>query len=56
MMDKEAMHPKPVKDIGQLISRIVTGEDKWGRMAKEDTTGLPQLWKIAAFIGLRSRI
>ncbi len=37
-MHKEAMHPKPVKDIGQLISSIVAWEDKWGRMANEHTT------------------
>ncbi len=41
-----------VKNIGHLISSIVTWEDKWGRMAKEHTTELPQLWKIAAFIEL----
>ena len=51
-MHNEAMHPKPVKDINQLISSIVTWEDKWSRMAKERTIDLPQLWKIAAFIEL----
>ena len=46
------MHPKPVKDISHSISSIVTWEDEWGRMAKEHTMDLPQLWKIAAFIEL----
>ncbi len=49
-MPKEAMYPKPVKHISQLISNIVSWEDKWGRMAKGHSTDLPPLWKIAAFI------
>ncbi len=46
------MHPKPVKEISQLISIIVVWKDKWGRVAKEHATDLPQFWKISAFIEL----
>ena len=34
-MHREAMHPKPVKDMEALISQIVEWEDRWNRMAKE---------------------
>ena len=41
-MHREAMHPKPVKDMEALISHIVEWEDRWNRMEKEHkgpTTG-----------------
>ena len=41
-----------MKDIGKLISCIVTWENKWGHMAKEHSTDLHPGWKIAAFIEL----
>ena len=49
---KEAMHPKPVKDLGTLISQIVEWEDRWNRMAKEHNTPSPVIWKMAALMEL----
>lgn len=49
---KEAMHPKPVKDLSQLISQIVGWEDRWNRMAKEHRDPLPAIWKMAALMEL----
>ena len=49
---KEAMHPKPVKDMGMLISQIVEWEDRWNRMAKEHKDPLPVIWKMAALMEL----
>ena len=48
---REAMHPKPSSDIGNLISDIVEWEDKWTRMAKEYPS-VPILWKMAALMEL----
>ena len=48
---REAMHPKPSSDIGNLISNIVEWEDKWTRMAKEYPS-VPILWKMAALMEL----
>ena len=47
---REAMHPKPSSDIGNLISNIVEWEDKWTRMAK--CPSVPVLWKMAALMEL----
>jgi hypothetical protein len=44
-MHKEAMHPRPVKDFGLLISSIVQWEDSWNRMAREHQVALPPIWK-----------
>ena len=49
---REAMHPKPVKDLGMLISCVVEWEDRWNRMAKEHKTPLPTIWKMAALMEL----
>ena len=49
---KEAMHPKPVKDMNALISQIVEWEDRWNRMAKEHKDPLPVIWKMAALMEL----
>jgi hypothetical protein len=51
-MHKEAMHPKPVKDMGSLISHVVEWEDRWNRMAKEHKDPLPVIWKMAALMEL----
>lgn len=48
---REAMHPKPSQDIGNLISHIVEWEDRWTRMAK-DYPAVPALWKMAALMEL----
>jgi hypothetical protein len=49
---KEAMHPKPAKDLSMLISHIVEWEDRWNRMAKEHKDPLPVIWKMAALMEL----
>ena len=49
---KEAMHPKPAKDLGKLISYVVEWEDKWNAMAKEHKNPLPIIWKMAALMEL----
>jgi uncharacterized membrane protein YgcG len=49
---KEAMHPKPVKNLSQLISHVVEWEDKWNAMAKEHKDPLPVIWKMAALMEL----
>lgn len=49
---KEAMHPKPVKNLNQLISHVVEWEDKWNAMAKEHKDPLPVIWKMAALMEL----
>ena len=49
---KEAMHPKPVKDMNSLISHVVEWEDRWNRMAKEHKNPLPVIWKMAALMEL----
>lgn len=49
---KEAMHPKPVKDLSRLISQVVEWEDKWNAMAKEHKDPLPIIWKMAALMEL----
>ena len=51
-MHREAMHPKPVKDMEALISHIVEWEDRWNRMAKEHKDPLPVIWKMAALMEL----
>ena len=51
-MHREAMHPKPVKDMEALISHIVEWEDRWNRMAKEHMDPLPVIWKMAALMEL----
>ena len=49
---KEAMHPKPVKDMNSLISHVVEWEDRWNRMAKEHRNPMPVIWKMAALMEL----
>jgi hypothetical protein len=49
---KEAMHPKPVRDLGKLISTVVEWEDRWNAMAKEHKGTLPVIWKMAALMEL----
>ena len=49
---KEAMHPKPVKDLSMLISQIVEWEDRWNRIAKQHKDPLPVIWKMAALMEL----
>ena len=51
-MHREAMHPKPVKDMEALISHIVEWEDRWNRMAKKHKDPLPVIWKMAALMEL----
>ena len=49
---KEAMHPKPAKDLSKLISYVVEWEDKWNAMAKEHKDPMPIIWKMAALMEL----
>ena len=51
-MHREAMHPKPVKDMDALTSPIVEWEDRWNRMAKEHKDPRPVIWKMAALMDL----
>ena len=54
-MHREAMHPKPVKDMEALISHIVEWEDRSNRMSKEHKDRLPVVWKMAALMELCKR-
>ena len=51
-MTREALHPKAVHDLKQLISKVVEWEDKWARMAAEHKETLPVIWKMAALMEL----
>ena len=51
-MTREALHPKAVHDLKQLISKVKEWEDKWARMAAEDKETLPVIWKMAALMEL----
>ena len=51
-MTREAVHPKAVHDLKQLISKAVEWEDKWAKMAAEHKETLPVIWKMAALMEL----
>ena len=51
-MTREALHPKAVHDLKQLISKVVEWEDRWSRMAAENKETLPVIWKMAALMEL----
>ena len=51
-MTREALHPKAVHDLKQLISKVVEWEDKWARVAAEHKKTLPVIWKMAALMEL----
>ena len=53
-MTREALHPKAVHDLKQLISKVVEWEDKWARMAAKHKETLPVIWKMAALMELCS--
>ena len=51
-MTREALHPKAVHDLKQLISKVVEWEEKLDRMAAEHKETLHVIWKMAALMEL----
>jgi hypothetical protein len=57
-LQQECMYPKVVQ-VGELVEKVLQGEEKWKKMEREQPMGrngkeanIPELWKMAAMLKL----